>query len=48
MLDNSKLYSKADADVQMGRKCWDCHREVPHGTTRNLTTTQNNLGVKEL
>lgn len=48
MLDNSKLYSNVDADVQMGRKCWDCHREVPHGTTRNLTTTQNNLGVKEL
>lgn len=48
MLDNSKLYSKTDADVQMGRFCWDCHREVPHGTTRNLTTTQNNLGIKEL
>lgn len=48
MIDNSKLYGNVDADVQMGRKCWDCHREVPHGTTRNLTTTQNNLGVKEL
>ena len=48
MLDNSKLYEVADSHVQMGRLCWDCHREVPHGTTRNLTTTQNNLGVKEL
>ncbi len=48
MLDNSKLYSRNDSHVQMGRRCWDCHREVPHGTTRNLTTTQNNLGVKEL
>ena len=48
MLDNAKLYSKSDSHVQMGRKCWECHREVPHGTTRNLTTTQNNLGVKEL
>jgi len=48
MLDNSKLYEMTDSHVQMGRNCWDCHREVPHGTTRNLTTTQNNLGVKEL
>jgi cytochrome c nitrite reductase small subunit len=48
MLDNAKLYSKTGSSVQMGRKCWECHREVPHGTTRNLTTTQNNLGVKEL
>ncbi len=48
MLANSKLYENLEADVQMGRKCWDCHREVPHGTTRNLTATPNNLGVKEL
>lgn len=48
MLDNSQLYALADSKVRMGRQCWDCHREVPHGTTRNLTTTQNNLGVKEL
>lgn len=43
MLDNAKLYSKTDSHVQMGRKCWDCHREVPHGVTRNLTTSQTNL-----
>ncbi len=48
MLENAKLYSKTDSSVQMGRNCWECHREVPHGTTRNLTTTQYNLGVKEL
>ncbi|HEY5672379.1 MAG TPA: cytochrome c nitrite reductase small subunit [Malonomonas sp.] len=48
MLENSQLYQQFDSQVQMGRRCWDCHREVPHGTTRNLTTTQNNLGVKEL
>ncbi|BCR05303.1 c-type cytochrome [Desulfuromonas versatilis] len=48
MLANSELYQHGDADVQMGRRCWDCHREVPHGTTRNLTTAHNNLGVKEL
>ena len=43
MLENAKLYSKADSHVQMGRKCWECHREVPHGVTRNLTTSQENL-----
>ena len=48
MLENSQLYQHSDSSVQMGRQCWDCHREVPHGITRNLTTTQNNLGVKEL
>ena len=48
MLENSQLYQQVDSKVQMGRRCWDCHRDVPHGTTRNLTTTQNNLGVKEL
>ena len=48
MLENSQLYQQVDSSVQMGRRCWDCHRDVPHGTTRNLTTTQNNLGVKEL
>lgn len=48
MIENSELYIIADSPVPMGRQCWDCHRKVPHGTTRNLTTTQNNLGVKEL
>ncbi len=47
MMDNSELYSRKD-DVPMGRNCWGCHRDLPHGTTRNLLTTQNNLGVKEL
>jgi cytochrome c nitrite reductase small subunit len=48
MLETSNLYSKTDSHVQAGRQCWDCHRDVPHGTTRNLTSTQNNIGVKEL
>ncbi len=47
MLENSARYQKFDSQVQMGRKCWDCHRQVPHGTTRALTTAQFNLGVKE-
>ena len=48
MLESAKLYSKEEGDVQMGRRCWECHRDVPHGRTRNLLTTYNNLGVKEL
>lgn len=29
-------------------RCWHCHREVPHGKARNLASTPNNLGVREL
>ncbi len=47
MLANSELYHK-EGEVPMGRNCWECHRNLPHGTTRSLLTTQNNLGVKEL
>lgn len=49
MLANSALYQKVeDSGVQMGRRCWECHRGIPHGTMRNLTATQNNFGVKVL
>jgi cytochrome c nitrite reductase small subunit len=49
MLANSALYEKvADSTVQMGRRCWGCHRGLPHGIMRNLTATQNNFGFKEL
>lgn len=47
MMANSELYPR-HSEVPMGRNCWECHRSLPHGTTRNLLTTQNNLGVKEL
>ena len=30
------------------RKCWACHRTVPHGTVRSLITAPYNLGVKEI
>ena len=32
----------------LDRNCWDCHRMTPHGSTRSLTSTPNNIGVKEL
>jgi len=45
---NSKLYQTNEESGQIDRKCWSCHRDVPHGTTRSPTTTPNNLGVKEI
>lgn len=46
---NSNLYHNfADKNVANGRRCWSCHREVPHGRVRGLTTTPDNLGVKEV
>jgi cytochrome c nitrite reductase small subunit len=48
MQENAENYQIVQDNVPMGRQCWDCHRGLPHGLTRNLTTTQNNLGVKEL
>ena len=48
MIDNSKLYMTAASKEQFDRKCWSCHRTVPHGTTRSLTTTPDNLGIKEI
>jgi cytochrome c nitrite reductase small subunit len=47
MLDNSAKYSKVkDSSVQMGRRCWECHRGLPHGMMRNLMATQQNFSVK--
>jgi len=44
---NSALYQNvADKTVQMGRRCWDCHRGLPHGTMTSLTATQQNFSIK--
>ena len=37
-----------DPSVATGRRCWECHKSVPHGMVRGLATTPNNLGVKEV
>ncbi|MDD4505024.1 MAG: cytochrome c nitrite reductase small subunit [Sulfurospirillaceae bacterium] len=37
-----------DPSVATGRRCWECHKGVPHGLVRGLSTTPNNLGVKEV
>ncbi|MDZ7641431.1 MAG: cytochrome c nitrite reductase small subunit [Desulfurivibrio sp.] len=48
MRENAERYDKTGDQVMMGRRCWECHRDVPHGTTHSLLSTPNNLGVKEL
>lgn len=45
---NSDRYHDFTGKVQVDRKCWDCHRDVPHGRVRSLAATPNNLGVREL
>lgn len=49
LVSNSDKYHQFDdPDVATGRKCWDCHKGVPHGKVRGLSTTPYNLGVKEV
>ena len=48
MLENSKLYMTSTSSEKFDRKCWSCHRTVPHGRARSLTTTPDNIGVKEI
>lgn len=43
-----KYHRFDDPSVEEGRRCWDCHKGVPHGKVRGLRTTPNNLGVKEV
>ena len=43
-----KYHNFNDDYVENGRKCWSCHKEVPHGKVRGLTTTPHNLGIKEV
>lgn len=48
LTSNSNMQHGYDeSGLQSERKCWDCHREVPHGRVRGLATTPNNLGVLE-
>jgi cytochrome c nitrite reductase small subunit len=46
---NADQYHNFDDEyVENGRKCWSCHKSVPHGKVRSITTTPHNLGVKEV
>lgn len=33
--------------VENGRKCWDCHKSVPHGKVRGLTSVPHILGINK-
>ncbi len=45
---NADKYCKYDDPaVENGRRCWDCHKSVPHGKVRSVTSTPYNLGIKE-
>ncbi|PKP38164.1 MAG: cytochrome c nitrite reductase small subunit [Bacteroidetes bacterium HGW-Bacteroidetes-14] len=35
------MLSYADTQKGMGKACWDCHREVPHGRVSNLAMSPN-------
>jgi cytochrome c nitrite reductase small subunit len=48
MVATSKLYQAGAESGQVDRKCWSCHRNVPHGRARGLNATPDNLGVKEI
>lgn len=45
---NDANHNFQDPNYASGRKCWECHKSVPHGKVRSLTSAPNNLGVKEL
>lgn len=47
IISNSDRYHDFSGTPRTERKCWDCHKYVPHGKARNLSTTPNNLGVRE-
>ncbi len=43
-----KYHNFDDEHVENGRKCWSCHKQVPHGKVRGLTTTPYSLGLREV
>ncbi len=48
IISNSDNYHNFNGVPATDRLCWDCHRDVPHGKARSLSTTPNNLGIREL
>ena len=41
----SSYHNKGNFDKD--RKCWECHKYVPHGKVRSLISTPYSLGIKE-
>lgn len=48
MLEYGEMYQSLEGGGDVARRCWDCHRGVPHGFTRGLLSYPGNLSVKEL
>ncbi len=48
IIANRDRYHDFTGSPVTDRKCWDCHRDVPHGKVRSLSSTPNALGVREL
>jgi len=44
---NTSNYHSTEKGLDSDRKCWECHKYVPHGKVRSLTSTPYNLGIKE-
>ncbi len=40
LITDTKLlsYTRITRDFRMSRKCWECHRETPHGTVNSLSS----------
>jgi cytochrome c nitrite reductase small subunit len=44
LFDQSKLISQTKGNYQVhntNRKCWECHREIPHGRVSSLSSVPN-------
>jgi cytochrome c nitrite reductase small subunit len=49
LTNNADKYHNFDEPyVENGRKCWSCHKSVPHGKVRSITSMPHNIGVKEV
>jgi cytochrome c nitrite reductase small subunit len=46
IVSNSDRYHDFAELPKTDKKCWDCHRDVPHGMVRSLSATPDNLGVR--
>lgn len=48
LIENADRHHQFDnPDMSTDRRCWDCHKEVPHGKVRGLSTAPFNLGVRD-
>ncbi|MDW7773174.1 MAG: cytochrome c nitrite reductase small subunit [Desulfobulbaceae bacterium] len=48
ILARNELYQTNSGQGGFDRKCWSCHRDVPHGRVKGLTATPDNIGVREI